>query len=146
MGAGCLGGQRFRRRRWECPRLRVFAWWHFSPSFGTPGSNPGQLSNPRGLAIDRGLVFVAEDGNHRVSVFKVDGAFVGMFGSGLGKPFDGPVDIVVSGERVFVVDTSILVYRLDGTPVRELLIQDCYPIAAAVSGDRLYVAVTYQPR
>jgi DNA-binding beta-propeller fold protein YncE len=37
------------------------------------GSEPGQLSNPRGLAINNsGQILVADSGNHRVQIFALD--------------------------------------------------------------------------
>lgn len=46
-------------------------------SFGKPGSGPGELNNPHGLAFDsRGRLFVADRGNNRLQIFDQDGRFV----------------------------------------------------------------------
>jgi hypothetical protein len=59
--------------------------------FGGPGSADGQLKWPYGLRFTgdgTGLV-VADDGNHRVSVFRVeDGSFARHVATGLDGPYD----------------------------------------------------------
>ena len=59
-------------------------------TFGEVGIGKGQLKNPRGLAVDAsGLVYVANEGNGRVEVFKEDGSFVRQIGVGqLKSPWD----------------------------------------------------------
>jgi hypothetical protein len=60
-------------------------------SFGGPGSGPGQLSEPVGVAVndssglepDAGDVYVVDAGNNRVERFSATGAYLGQFnGSG----------------------------------------------------------------
>ena len=41
-------------------------------SLTTRGTNPGELSQPTGLDIDDGEIFVVESGNYRISVFDLD--------------------------------------------------------------------------
>jgi hypothetical protein len=50
-----------------------------------PGSGAGQCSNPEGLATDfeTERLYVADRGNHRVSVFEAGGAFLFAFGWGV---------------------------------------------------------------
>lgn len=36
--------------------------------FGTPGSSPGQLLKPFGLAVDQRHLYVADNGNYRIQV------------------------------------------------------------------------------
>ena len=50
--------------------------------FGGPGSGPGQLSEPRGIASDsRGNLYVADSKNSRIAVFDGTGAFLRAIGS-----------------------------------------------------------------
>jgi hypothetical protein len=59
--------------------------------FGGPGSADGQLDCPRGLRFsgDGTGLAVADDGNARVSVFRVeDGSFARHVATGLDGPFD----------------------------------------------------------
>jgi hypothetical protein len=58
-----------------------------------PGSGPGQLKSPRGLAIDPlGRLIVTDSGNNRVDVFSAwDGTksnFIASYGDGLSAPVD----------------------------------------------------------
>ncbi|MGA9370469.1 MAG: hypothetical protein WBV53_01330 [Solirubrobacterales bacterium] len=51
---------------------------------GIPGGGAGQLNAPRGIAVDgAGNVYVAEQNNHRISVFNAAGAFKYAFGRGV---------------------------------------------------------------
>ncbi len=46
---------------------------YFLDQFGSSGSNPGQFSNPQGLAVDSlGRVFVADTANHRIQIFDAE--------------------------------------------------------------------------
>lgn len=36
--------------------------------FGSPGSGPGQLLKPFGLAVDHRHIYVADNGNYRIQV------------------------------------------------------------------------------
>ena len=50
--------------------------------WGTPGSQPGQLSYPYGLLLDgEGHVYVTEFGNHRVQKFTLGRAIAGLLGT-----------------------------------------------------------------
>ncbi len=58
----------------------------FIKSWGSRGSEPGQLNNPRSLAIDaHGNVFVADTGNQRIQIFDNDGTFKTQI-TGIGAP------------------------------------------------------------
>jgi NHL repeat len=50
---------------------------------GAAGSKGGELSQPHGLALGAGKVFVADGANNRISVFGPDGAFVAERGYGV---------------------------------------------------------------
>lgn len=86
---------------------------------GNPGSAPGLHHEPEGLAVGPdGRVYVADTGNHRISVFNPDGSFDrtwGSDGSGNGQ-FDSLTGIAVDGAgRVYVDDgTRMQVFSADG--------------------------------
>ena len=68
---------------------------HFVTSWGSAGSEPGQLARARALALGPdGLLYVADACNHRIQVFTRDGTLVrhfGTSGSGPGQlsyPYD----------------------------------------------------------
>jgi DNA-binding beta-propeller fold protein YncE len=68
----------------------------------------GELDRPAGVAVDsRGMVFVSEDGNCRVSVFTTQGRFMTSFGkrgNNLGE-FQDP--------RLLTVDDCGVLYVCD---------------------------------
>ncbi len=59
--------------------------------FGSKGSGPGQLRDPYGIASHDGLLFVADHGNDRVSVFDEGGIFVRSIGGRRGSFLRGSV-------------------------------------------------------
>jgi uncharacterized protein (TIGR03663 family) len=76
---------------------------------GAPGSAPGELSEPRGLAVDaRGNLYVADSKNSRIAVFDSSGKFLRAFGrkgSGDGE-LNEPCGVAVDSEGdVWVADT-----------------------------------------
>jgi sugar lactone lactonase YvrE len=52
-----------------------------SGSWGTAGTGPGQLTNPNGVAIDAGNVYVSDAATYRVQKYMTDGTFLGQWGS-----------------------------------------------------------------
>jgi uncharacterized protein (TIGR03663 family) len=77
--------------------------------FGSSGAGQGQLSYPRQLAVGAdGRIYVAEEFNHRVSIFNPDGSLVMSFGeegSGPGQ-FQRPSGIAVGQSgNIYVADT-----------------------------------------
>lgn len=95
----------------------------FVRSWGSKGEEKSQFRYPLGVAVDRGMVFVADRFNHRVQVFKDDGTFVRMWGSsGSGRgQFRNPAAVVVKNQNVCVVDTAnhrIQIFHLNGTFIR----------------------------
>jgi len=52
-------------------------------TWGTFGSGPGQLNGPYGIAVSGDEVYVSDEGNQRVQVFRPDGTFVRAMGEGL---------------------------------------------------------------
>jgi sugar lactone lactonase YvrE len=89
---------------------------------GESGSNPGALSSPYGLAIGPdGNVYIAENGNSRISVFSSSGQFLRSFGSpgnGAGN-LSGPYGVAVAPDgTVYVADTfnyRLSVFGSDGS-------------------------------
>ena len=71
---------------------------------GGYGSNEGQLSNPRGLSLDwNGDVFVADQWNHRVSVFSNLLQYKQTIGQG---SLFSPRDVKLTTDKVVVLDWS----------------------------------------
>ncbi|MBC6935624.1 MAG: TIGR03663 family protein [Chloroflexi bacterium] len=78
--------------------------------FGSAGVAPGQLSTPRQIAVGPdGKIYVAEEFNHRVSVFNPDGSLALSFGQqgGItGGVFERPNGIAVGPDgSLYVADT-----------------------------------------
>jgi sugar lactone lactonase YvrE len=88
---------------------------------GAKGSGPGQLNDPRGIAIDsRGNFYLADAGNNRIQKFSPDGTFaaiIGAPGSGKGElshPYGVAVD---KSGTLYVADTNnhrIVKFGADG--------------------------------
>jgi hypothetical protein len=78
-------------------------------SFGTAGGSPGQLSQPRSLAIDeqRELIYVVDYMRHTILVYNLDGEFLFELGGRGVAPgwFNFPVAIAVnSNGEILVAD------------------------------------------
>jgi NHL repeat len=112
---------------------------------GNSGGAAGALDSPVGIAVDgAGNVFVAEESNHRISVFTSAGTFVKAFGRDVAEPDGGtgpevcptdgacrsgdsgigsgalnlPAGLDVDGSTLFVADSNnyrIDLYGTDGT-------------------------------
>ena len=112
---------------------------------GTNGNAAAQLSSPYGVAVGGGELFVADQNNHRVSVYAADGTFSRAFGKGVnmgaGNPdlcsaattcragtlggvagqLNSPYAVAVSGSEVYVADSSnnrVSVFTTGGVFVR----------------------------
>jgi DNA-binding beta-propeller fold protein YncE len=86
--------------------------------FGSEGCGDGQLKNPQGLCFMSGYhhVAVADYFNHCVSVFSVEGEFVGNVGAG---KLSGPVSVASSAFDELVVaddrdDGGVVVFSASG--------------------------------
>lgn len=67
---------------------------------GVSGSGPGQLTFPRGVAVDStGAVYVYESGNSRVTKYDEDGNFLLMFGGNVNKTTGAEVCTAASGDE-----------------------------------------------
>lgn len=87
-------------------------------SFGGPGTDPGQFRTCHGMAIDargdRPYLLVCDRENRRLQRFDLDGAFVDVVATGLGRPcgvaFHGDTLAVAELEgRVILLDESFRV-------------------------------------
>jgi DNA-binding beta-propeller fold protein YncE/4-amino-4-deoxy-L-arabinose transferase-like glycosyltransferase len=84
-------------------------------AIGSPGSQPGQLQKPRGIAIaPDGSLYVADSGNHRIQHIAVDGQVLhswGIFsdiaaGQAPGGSFNEPWGVAIGKDgSVYVTDT-----------------------------------------
>ncbi len=88
-------------------------------SLGQRGSDEGQFSGPRGLALDaRGNLYVADTGNRRVQVFDAQGVFL----LSIADPrMEGPRYVAVDDlGRIYVSDASDRVHLFDdsGQPLQ----------------------------
>ena len=78
----------------------------FSSSFGSYGSNNGQLKYPSDVACDsNGNVYVADSGNHRIQVFTTEGQFLNKFGKEGRRngDLDWPSSIAIDSDNVVYV-------------------------------------------
>ena len=74
----------------------------FGASFGGPGSGPGELSEPSGVAVEEqfGDMYVADKGNNRVERFGSNGEYLGQFNG------SGSYEVVEKG--ISKVETDLL--------------------------------------
>ncbi len=103
--------------------------WVYSSSgryvtrLGTKGTNPGELLQPYSVAADLdSYIFVADSGNHRISVFTLSGKFVRCFGTKGSEPgmFLYPRHLCVDSQgRLVVADEQN--HRLQIFDIKELL-------------------------
>jgi len=82
-------------------------------SFGGPGSEPGQMNTPHGLALDTRTnpptLLVADRANHRLQVFDLEGKFQKVI-----EGFRMPCSVDIQGEYVAVADLQGRVTILNG--------------------------------
>jgi len=82
-------------------------------SFGGPGSEPGQMNTPHGLALDTRTnpptLLVADRANHRLQVFDLEGKFQKVI-----EGFRLPCSVDIQGEYVAVADLQGRVTILNG--------------------------------
>ena len=82
--------------------------------FGNKGTGVGQLSNPRGITVHNGRVYVADSGNKRVAVFQTTSQFCHNIGEQLlGVPCDVTVSINTLLVAVYGQD-CLNAFTLDG--------------------------------
>ena len=74
--------------------------------FGSSGAGEGELKEPLGVASDGEYILVADSGNSRIQVFKIDGTFVSMIKS-QDDPLRNPKGLAVTNDgHVYVVDSD----------------------------------------
>ena len=111
-------------------------------SFGLQGSGNGQLDSFTGIAVDvDGLVYVCNNGNYRIEIFRMDGTLVKHFGVG---HFSNPWGVTVNNKQVYVADSGnyrISIFTLEGQLIRTIGSRGSgpgqfdYPSAVAISPD-----------
>jgi tripartite motif-containing protein 71 len=82
----------------------------FITSWGSLGSDPGQLNQPKGLTIDEdNNVYVADEFNNRIQKFDSNDNFITEFGQ---DRLDHPIDVAVDSQgRVYASDLDeILIF------------------------------------
>jgi len=89
--------------------------------YGGRGTEDGQIASPRGIASFEDKIYVAEDGNSRISVFQcLNGEFCFTIGKGqLGNPYD----VAICNNQLLVADYShncINVFMLNGNFVHTI--------------------------
>ena len=90
-------------------------------SFGQQGSGNGQLNSPSGIAVDAGgLVYVCNNGNSRIEIFRTNGTFVKQFSVGHLSYHYG---VTVNNKQVYVADSGnhrISIFTLEGRLVHTI--------------------------
>jgi DNA-binding beta-propeller fold protein YncE len=115
-GAGCL----YVAEYGENDRIQVFdPEGRFLRQWGGHGFEPGRFLRPRAIAFDRrGLLHVADSGNHRIQVFEPSGRLVAMWGRrGVGSgQMAYPFDLAFAPDGTLVVCEygNSRVQRFDG--------------------------------
>jgi sugar lactone lactonase YvrE len=94
----------------DTPHTRVSVWTatgRFVRSFADYGSGPGQLDDPKQVAVDgAGFVYVADSANSRIERFTPDGRFAASIGQGF--PLSSQPDQVSSPQGVTVAPDGTL--------------------------------------
>ncbi|HLG72207.1 MAG TPA: NHL repeat-containing protein [Chloroflexota bacterium] len=88
---------------------------------GVDGSGPGQLHDPRDVAVDQaGNVYVADTGNKRIIKFRPDGSFVQTWTNSATGALAEPSSVAVAKDGVIVDDSEagqLHKFDFDGKPV-----------------------------
>ncbi len=128
---------------WEAHRISVFSRYDGAllRRFGTGGISDGQLRFPYGLCFMSGHrhVAIAEFGNHRVSVFSVEGEFIRHAGVG---QLRGPNGVACSAfDELVVADTlnnRTAVFSASGELVKTM---ECERVTGvAINRDTIFAA------
>jgi len=101
------------------PPYRLVASW------GSPGSAPGQLDGPNGIAVAGARIYVADSLNHRIEIFDPQGRVQGSIGVGPQGllPQARPMNLNIAGGKLYVADywnDAVQVFTLDGHLLRTL--------------------------
>ena len=87
----------------------------FLLQFGNEGKGNGQLNYPLGITVHNKRVYVADQSNHRISVFQCDGNFSKTIGQS--GELNYPFDVAVTNNQLLVANFSghcISIFTLDG--------------------------------
>lgn len=141
--------------------LAVLAWaggavnwnqetpYELAQAWGEIGNNPGQFSDPTGIAVTAEEVFVADARNSRIQVLDKKGNFLRAFGTArLGRP----MNLAIADGRLYAPDyfkDVVHVFTLDGEYEHAIEAEDGLdsPGGVAVLADgTLLVADTYAQR
>ncbi|HLQ26516.1 MAG TPA: tetratricopeptide repeat protein [Acidiferrobacterales bacterium] len=96
---------------------------------GESGGDQGQLKDPGEIVYSpRDRLYVADRGNHRVSVFSGDGVFLFSFGAGpVPEGLDKPTHVAVDAqEQVYVLDSGgarVSVYAYNGRLLKQISVE-----------------------
>jgi DNA-binding beta-propeller fold protein YncE len=125
----------------------------FVRQFGRPGSAPGELGRPNGIAImPDSTVLVADSNNSRVQAFTLDGVFKWETGARGGTPYEFGLPrgiTVIDEDTVAVVDAftfSVVLLSAEGEPKRSVGIRGVlpaqlnFPNGIDAEGDLLLIA------
>ena len=95
----------------DCFNHRVVVYdeaLRFQFAFAREGKAPGELRYPRGVAyLGAGELVVASQGNHRLDVFGLEGAFIRSIGGVKGDEpgqFKGPTEVALAHGRLYVCE------------------------------------------
>ena len=84
---------------------RISVWdksGKFLRSFGSWGSGPAQFKTPHDIAMDdKGRLWVADRGNHRIQILEQDGTYVAEW-----KQFGRPSGIALRDGKIYVADSE----------------------------------------
>ena len=108
-------------------------------TWGSYGTDPGQLEQPLDVALDdQGNLFAADSGNNRVEEFSPAGTVVAVWGSegsGAGQ-FEHPKGLALDGAgNVYVADTGnrrVQKFSADGTPLLQWSTGNDEPVSPGV--------------
>ena len=97
--------------------------YQFVSAWGGKGNAPGQFSDPTGIAVAGGEVFVSDSRNGRIQVFDLDGHFKRQFGAPGKEPgqLGRPMNLRIHGNELYVAEyfnDRVQIFALDGTPKR----------------------------
>jgi hypothetical protein len=106
-------------------------------TWGAMGSDAGEFMGPRGVAVDSlGLVYVADEGNHRIQQFSSNGTFNKIWGNDVlsGSGIAGSFEVCIAGQTCYsgVANPSGFTWPHD--------------LAIDPRDDTLVVADTFAPR
>ena len=121
-------------------------------SFGSYGTNPGQLNFPYGIDVYGNNIYVADTYNGNISIFDNNGRFMDYFASAGGE-LTQPAGVLIDGQHLYVCNLDpgqILVYDIDTGELLQIIGSDgtaegelSYPNDLTVGPDgNLYVSDT----